>query len=267
MSKQDYISIGADPEMFGYDTEGNPVPCIGLVGGTKQAPKAIGSLGAVQEDNVMAEFNIPPALSAKEFDVSIDTMIRELQSIVAPYAITLKNTPYAQFKPKQLNHPQALTIGCDPDYNAWLECKNPVVDAKKLKNIRVAAGHIHVGYPNPNQDPYSRIKLARLMDLFLGVPSVIMDPDVVRRKFYGKAGAYRPKPYGIEYRVLSNFWITNSTYRKWVYHQAFTAASAIRKWDIYAPHLGEGSDVVRIINEHDVNAAKQMCRHLGISHL
>ena len=28
----------------------------------------------------------------------------------------------------------------------------------------------------------------------------------MRRKFYGTAGRYRPTPYGIEYRTLSNRW-------------------------------------------------------------
>ena len=34
------------------------------------------------------------------------------------------------------------------------------------------------------------------MDLFLGVPSILIDPDTERRKMYGKAGDYRLKEYG-----------------------------------------------------------------------
>jgi hypothetical protein len=33
------------------------------------------------------------------------------------------------------------------------------------------------------------------------------DKDTERRKLYGKPGAFRPKPYGCEYRVLSNAWV------------------------------------------------------------
>ena len=36
------------------------IPVCGLLGGTKDDPKEIGNYCQVQEDNVMAEFNIPP---------------------------------------------------------------------------------------------------------------------------------------------------------------------------------------------------------------
>jgi len=41
------------------------------------------------------------------------------------------------------------------------------------------------------------------MDVLLGLPSVLIDPDRKRRSLYGKAGCFRLCPYGFEYRVLS----------------------------------------------------------------
>jgi len=56
-----------------------------------------------------------------------------------------------------------------------------------------------------------------MMDLYLGVPSVLMDKGELRKQLYGKAGAYRMKPYGVEYRTLSNFWIFSDTTIGWVW--------------------------------------------------
>jgi hypothetical protein len=42
----------------------------------------------------------------------------------------------------------------------------------------------------------------------------------LRRELYGKAGAFRPKPYGVEYRVLSNRWLNSEALIRWVYNQS-----------------------------------------------
>jgi len=54
-----------------------------------------------------------------------------------------------------------------------------------------------------------KIDTVRLMDLFHGIVSTILDCSegaIERRKLYGKAGCHRPTNYGVEYRVLSNYW-------------------------------------------------------------
>ncbi|MOA35237.1 hypothetical protein D3C78_1566850 [compost metagenome] len=58
---------------------------------------------------------------------------------------------------------------------------------------------------------------AKQLDYYLGLGSLLYDPDVKRRTMYGAAGAFRPKPYGVEYRVLSNAWLKSEELMGWVY--------------------------------------------------
>ena len=69
MSEQRF-TIGADPELLLLTATGLPKSAIGLIGGTKQNPKPFG-IGHVQEDNVMVEFNIPPANNRHEFKYTL----------------------------------------------------------------------------------------------------------------------------------------------------------------------------------------------------
>jgi len=54
------------------------------------------------------------------------------------------------------------------------------------------------------------IRIIKLLDLIVGIPCVILDDSkgaVIRRSEYGRAGCFRPTPYGIEYRTPSCWWI------------------------------------------------------------
>ncbi len=52
--------VGADPELMLVDSSGVLVSAIGIVPGTKEEPHPV-SCGAVQHDNVNAEFNVEPS--------------------------------------------------------------------------------------------------------------------------------------------------------------------------------------------------------------
>jgi len=65
--------------------------------------------------------------------------------------------------------------------------------------------------------------LTKTLDVYLGAVSLLWDQEDRRRELYGAAGAFRPKPYGMEYRVLSNKWISSPILRKLVYHNTMDA--------------------------------------------
>ena len=221
------ILIGSDPEVFLFDPRtGSPISSIGLIGGSKKSPRPLERQGfALQEDNVAVEFNIPPADTMQAFVESIEWSIKRIEKEVEPMGYKVNISAAVDFPENQLEHPNARLAGCDPDYNAWTRTINPRPNVSGGQ-MRTGAGHVHIGVGKP-APLFTRETLIKACDLFLGVPSTILDQDIKRKALYGKAGAFRPTKYGCEYRVLSNFWLRERKLMEWVYtqtHEAFKAA-------------------------------------------
>lgn len=249
---------GADPELFLVDLQGNPVTSIGKVGGSKQFPRSLGNGYALQEDNVAVEFNIPPANNLKQFQASIQYTLGFLREEMKTKGLELKIVPTLEFTINDLMHPQAQELGCEPDYNAWIDEVNPRPQAPET--LRSSGGHLHIGYAKPNKK--TSLKLIKAHDLFCGVASVLYDSDTKRREIYGKAGAHRIKDYGVEYRTLSNFWIASEELMEWVYNQSEKAVQFVNdgreipaKW---------GRKIVECINTSNKNLVAEIDREFGV---
>jgi hypothetical protein len=103
--------------------------------------------------------------------------------------------------------------------------------------------------------------LVKIMDIVAGNTFVLIDRDkdnAVRRKKYGRAGEYRVKPYGLEYRVLSNFWLRH--YVLWSFASGLVRqALEIYRSDYRTEFLGlfNQTAVRKAINENDYDLALQ----------
>jgi len=219
------LMVGTDTEVFLRDRETkSPVPVIGLVGGTKHQPKPVPELGKgffVQEDNVMLEYNVPPAKTKDQFVGNITKMNSYLDELVAKKGLVLDICSSMQFKPSQLSHPQAQEIGCEPDWDVWKRLINPSPkEHPSMKTIRTSGGHLHMSFTvdgKQTEDIFLKEPLVKACDLTLGLPALVLDPDMRRRELYGKPGAFRNKDYGIEYRTLSNFWTKSPELVEWAF--------------------------------------------------
>lgn len=265
MSEQ-MISVGADPEAFVSD-KSNIVSAIGLIGGSKEKPRTV-KFGAIQEDNVLAEFNIDPATDADQFVHNINAVVAQLKQTVAPLDLSIMSSHEFTRDVLEKAGPKAMQFGCDPDYNAWTLGINDTPDANT--SLRTAGGHIHVGF-NLEDEHLSPFMAAIMMDFYLGLPSVLLDDDVRRRGMYGKAGACRPKlksqgdPYnGVEYRTLSNFWLRDEATTRWAFDNTITAIrempnfhELIKKYD--------GEEIQDIINNSDKEKASAIISEIGIA--
>ena len=263
------LTVGTDPEMFLWSNKLNKFyPVCGLVGGTKDKPLAITDSGhAIQEDNVMAEFCIPPAKSSTDFinnilfvkDYISDTVLKNLkvkipnimgELVDEDLELVTKCVASAEFDPEFLMTEQASMFGCDPDYNAYTGEPNVVERLNPF--LRSCGGHIHIGYDNPTFE--TNIKIVKAMDLFLGLPSLLLDSDTARRQLYGKAGAYRLKKYGVEYRVLSNFFIESEDLIEWAYYAVERAIEFVNDGGI----ITNEEEIINAINTSNKDIALEI---------
>lgn len=212
------ILLGADPELF-YKEAGQLVSAYGLIEGTKEAPYVVAN-GAVQVDGMALEFNIDPADNEDQWCANLQSVLAQLNEMV-PGELEIVSTADFGYDYISSQPEEARKLGCDPDMDAYTERENPAPDAETP--FRTAAGHIHLGLVDNWEVGKPEViqmcaKLARELDASIGLASVLMDPDVQRRQLYGKAGAFRVKPYGMEYRVLSNFWLKDERLMRWVFN-------------------------------------------------
>ena len=198
------FTVGADPEIF-ITKNGKPVSVHETnLPGDKEAPHKT-PVGAVQQDGLAAEFNIDPVSSTdfEAFNKNIVNTIAMMRSMMPGYNFAVK--PVQEFPEEYLSNlpDKVLELGCDPDYCAYTLQPNPKPDGKV--NFRTGAGHVHIGWGAdiPTDNP-KHIEICagfiKQLDRSVGMFMTFIDRDPRRRELYGKAGAFRPKSYGVEYR-------------------------------------------------------------------
>jgi hypothetical protein len=88
--------------------------------------------------------------------------------------------------------------------------------------------HIHIGYKDPVAP--LNIIIVKFMDLFLGVPSTLIEPKNERRQVYGAAGAFRHCRYGCEYRCLSGYFLKDNNLIRWAFNNTLKAIEEVNKY-------------------------------------
>lgn len=211
--------LGADPELFvkRKDT-GELASAHGLVVGDKKNPTPV-PFGAVQVDGMALEFNIDPTKEG-EFSHHINAVMETLAKMCPEYDLIAE--PVAEFGRELIDAQpeEAKILGCEPDFCAWTDGEAnvpPNVDAP----FRTGAGHVHIGWcEDVDNKHWEHIEACHMvckqLDFLVASAALFFDTDTKRRELYGCAGAYRPKSYGVEYRTLSNFWLSEQRYIDWI---------------------------------------------------
>lgn len=253
--------VGSDIEVFVKNTvTGKIISAEGLIGGTKKEPLKLDRRGcALQEDNVMAEFNVNATNNPQDMYEDIVYVLNTLTSRL-PEGFDIEIAASAIIPEEFLQTPQAQEIGCDPDFNAWMGCANIPPAIESLNGLRTCGGHIHIGYDNPTKT--TSIALIKALDLFLTLPSILKDTDSRRREVYGKAGAYRIKPYGVELRTLSNFWIKDLESVKFVFNAVAKAINFVNEGRLLS--INTSQRIVYAINMQDKEAANDLIKEFDV---
>ena len=257
------ILVGCDPELF-VRKDGALVSGYGLIPGTKSAPHPVDK-GAVQVDGMALEFNIDPARHSKEFITNIKTVLQQLHSMIPGYDLAVQSVANFGEEYMKAQPEAALELGCDPDWNAYTGAINDRPDGSQ--HFRTAAGHVHIGWTegedvNSSQHMSRCMSVVKQLDVILGVPSILFDKEGgERRKMYGKAGAFRPKPYGVEYRPLSNKWIGSDSLMEFVFNKTVEGVSMLMSGKAIFASIKDAED---IINTSDEARAMQVCEELGL---
>jgi hypothetical protein len=225
--------FGADPEGFVVDKNGKPV-APSMIPGTKDKPHKVDG-GAIQRDGMAAEFNVDAANTFKEWNNNFEKVMKALEGFL-PKGHSMSWAPSVTFDENVFAKApdEYKELGCSPDWNAWEEDLNPPPFCEDKPYLRTASGHIHIGWgENYSLDDALHQRncfdFVKQLDWFLGGWSLKYDPDPTRRELYGRAGACRLKSYGVEYRVLSNFWVTTAERRKAVWNRLQMAIDAMEK--------------------------------------
>lgn len=257
------FTLGCDPELFLCDAASALVASCDKIGGTKHQPLPLplGDGFAVQEDNVALEFNIPPSASQEEFTNNILLVMGYLRGTVNDMGLNFSPLSAASFPVWELMHPKALEFGCDPDFNAWENGKRNPRPVATDPTLRTAGGHVHIGYNFGGIK--NIIRGTKYMDLYLGIKSVVEDKrGDERKKLYGRAGAFRPKTYGLEYRSLGNYWVFDKDKTDWVWNAVDRAIAAYEGNDKTVDHYS--AEIQHIINDNNKVMAQTLIEELNL---
>ncbi len=277
------LTIGSDPELVIVDKKGHPVSALRVLKTTKDKPIELGDGIRIYADNVLAEAAFTPVTLDKIVE-RIHQVLRRMKMALGDYSIL----PQAAitFPKKELDvelkdedgeiYASAWEIGCNANFGAY----RPLADLINPKlnftdGIRTGSFHIHVGnadWENGKDDRLmtmaSKIEAIKLMDLYVGASSIVWDNDAsapVRRKYYGKAGEFRPTKYGIEYRVLGNYALTCPHLVEMVFElvrlamrhiEDGTGAALLKQFD--------AEDTIHAINENNHTTASDIVDGLDI---
>lgn len=225
------VTFGTDPEIFFTNQKGE------VIGAEKVLPKE-GVWQMEQDyadptgktlrkiykhaiiDGIAGELNPQPATCRQTFSRNLqmsfkylqDHLTKTKQDVVISFArsVTISEHEMAALSP------ESQQLGCSPSLNAYGDFAMPVLTPENMY-IRSAGGHLHFSGADTKTIELFKTKpqhVVRILDIILGNTCVLLDKDpgnATRRVMYGRAGEYRLPSHGLEYRVLSNFWLIRYT--------------------------------------------------------
>jgi hypothetical protein len=267
--KQTKIYFGCDPEFFFQKDDE-------IIGAEKVLPENgidVESRGKVIIDGIQAELNPCADTCRQVLGANISHLLYEVRRVMDEKKClsSFKQTVSISEKEMESLSDKSKQFGCSQSFNVYQkDLTTGVKDGSKYFS-RSGGGHIHIGLPM-NTDIYSKTyqifkkepeRIIRMLDIIVGNFCVMVDRDEgnkIRRKTYGRAGEHRIPDHGIEYRTLSNFWLSHYTLMSMAMSLTRFAVSIVCAKDDKLEHkilkAVDMEKVVRAINENDYDLAR-----------
>lgn len=265
-------SLGCDPEFF-FRQNGEVVGSEKFL--NKHGTQVGSSSSRIIIDGVQGELNPASSTCRESLSSNIGACFYELQKISDKNkGVTIDCSRAVEISKEKLMElsEESRKFGCSPSFNIHKNKK--AIDIKKVDpeeyRIRAAGGHIHIGKGYKNDSPalYNALtedhkRTVYLMDILCGNTCVLIDRDEAnkeRRKVYGRAGEYRLPDHGLEYRTLSNFWLTAPPLMSFAFglaRQAVELMVSKNREDYYAAFTDavKPKNIVAAINNNDFDLA------------
>lgn len=196
------VTFGTDLEFFVISNEtGKIVPASKVIPGTKGRPHQL-EHGVCHPDGLSVEVACPPSDTPEGMFENIDKVIQEVkEKFLDPANVSISDSVKARLEDVDGATASDLDYGCGTEYNAYSGSRGaPSAGAPH----RFSGFHIHLGFtehdPSLPQVHKDMECLVKTIDSIFRSKGVY--PNEHRTSQYGGFGAYRPKPYGVEYRAL-----------------------------------------------------------------
>jgi len=274
------VTLGCDPEFFFSGSKGQttgaekvlPENGITYTPGTAHYDGSYTSRGDVKAskiviDGVQAELNPRPNTCRANLGNEISACFRDLHKALQAQGkgIGVNFMPLVKISQKELDSlsEKSKTFGCAPSTNLYSAAESKITVNPKKYLKRSAGGHIHLGNNSSSQVKKTLEnveEIVYMLDIIVGNTCVLLDRNpnnVERRKVYGRAGEYRSKEYGLEYRTLSNFWLQSYQLMSLVTGLARMAVHIVSQSGKDRDFAGEikaavkKDDIVKAIQEND----------------
>jgi len=249
------VTLGSDPEIYLTAKNGHVKSSIPILKKDKNDPIVLDKKNGIKifSDNSLAEFSFNPSHSKKEFVGRYKMAFKTGQKFLGDkYRFKIKSAHI--FKENELEAAYGIDpmqVGCNPEYDfRKLEIRNL---GPFTNTMRSGSSHIHLGHKDL-LDYNLKHDALRVIEIYLGCASIIWDNDEtskIRRTKYGQSGSFRPTPWGVEARFMSNYMLNSPKLVALTYD--------LIKYSLSHVFKGTYKDVIKSVDENDVQNAINFC--------
>lgn len=199
--------IGMDAEFF-LKKDGKLIAASAVIPGEKHSPFKLDN-GVCHPDGFSLEVGAPPSDTPEGMIQNLFKVLAEVKDkYLDPAGVTIAYTEEVNVSEMTQYRPEDLQFGCGIEFNAY--CSGMIKPrGRSQSNLRFSGFHIHLGFTKDQDVNFftftdMSVLVKKLDGLFKPLPT-----SEKRESQYGGFGAFRVKPYGIEYRMMDCTVITD----------------------------------------------------------